>query len=113
MGTDKKSTTIQVKMSQSIKDEIERRATTANVTTSEYIRTVAVSDGKFIVLDKGGDIAKALIDISIMLEKALIAKEISAEIEQNLLATLDDVYAKFDDIMDKLTDIHNDESEEE
>ncbi len=108
-----KTTTIQIKVSPEIKKKIELRALQASMTTSEYIRTVSLAENSIIVLDKGGYIARSLIEISTLIERSLRGKDITTELENKLLSVLDETNEKFDVITEQLTDIHSFDNESE
>lgn len=88
------------------------RAKTANLSISEFIRRVACSEEKLIVLDDGGTIACTLIAVNDQLEQAFKNRRIPVTMGEELFAKLDAICEKFDSLMEQLTDIHA-ESEKE
>lgn len=102
----KKTTTIQIKVSQEIKDKITQRAKAAELTVSDFMRTAALSNDKMIFLNESGSIAKSLTEININLDRALRGMEITTNIEKELLEKLGDIYDIFYDILDSLSNIN-------
>lgn len=97
---------LEVKVTPEVKEEITKRAKAANLTLSEYIRIVALSNSKVIFLDSGGSIAKALTEICINLDRALRGKEITTEIEKELIESFNDVYDIMYNIFDMLQNMN-------
>ena len=102
----KSTPTLQVKVTPEIKEAIFERAAAAELTLSDYIRTVALSDTKVIFLDRGGSIAKSLAEININLDRALRGKDITTEVERELIAALNNVSNSLHIIFDKLNTIN-------
>lgn len=102
----KSTPTLQVKVTPEIKEAIFERAAAADLTLSDYIRTVALSDTKVIFLDRGGSIAKSLAEININLDRALRGKDITTEVERELIAALNNVSNSLHIIFDKLNTIN-------
>ena len=102
-----KLSTIQVKLPQSVKDKIFKKAAAANVSLSEYIRVVASTDKKVIFLDNSGSIAKSLAEISINLDRALRVKGITTEQERALLEKFHDIWDAFYDTLERISNINN------
>lgn len=102
-----KLSTIQVKLPQSVKDKILKKAAAANTSLSEYIRFVASTDQKVIFLDDSGSIAKSLAEISINLDRALRVKGITTEQERALLEKFHDIWDSFYDILERISTINN------
>lgn len=97
---------IQVKVTPEIKEKIAKRATSADLTVSEYIRVSALSDKKIIFLNESGSIAKSLAEININLDRALRDRDITTEVEKELLEKFSAIYDIFYDILETLSE-HN------
>lgn len=109
----KKTPTIQLKVSQEIKDEIAQRAKAAELTVSEFIRAVVLSDDKVVFLNESGSIAKSMAELSINLDRALRGREITTDVEKELLEKLGDIYDIFYDVLDSLSNINQLDNPEE
>ncbi len=113
-----KSTQIQFKLSPEAKEKIQLKADRMNLDLSKFIRAVALSDDKIIVLDKGGYIARNLIEIQDSLNCALRDGKINDNLCKALCSKLNDIFDKFIQLSEQLTDISaiegcDDESEDE
>lgn len=98
---------IQFKVSQEVKDAIHQRAAAANLSVSDFLRTAALSDDKVVFLNESGSIAKALTEININLDRALRGREITTDVEKELLDKLSDLYDIFYEVLDKISNINN------
>ena len=103
----RKSLPIQVKVTPNAKEKIGQRAKAADLNISEYIRVAAISDKKVVFLNGSGRIAKSLAEVNINLDRALHDREITTELERELLEKFGDIYDIFYEILDKLSDINN------
>lgn len=104
---ERKTLPIQVKVTPEAKEKIGQRAKAAELTVSEYLRVAALSDEKVIFLNESGSIAKSLAEININLDRALRDREITIDIERNLLDKLGDIYNIFYEVPEKLADIND------
>lgn len=110
----KKTPTIQLKVSQEIKDEIAQRAKAAELTISEFMRIAALSEDKVFFLNESGSIAKSLAEININLERALRGREITTDVEKELIEKFGNIYDMFYEVLDSLSNInHLDNLEED
>lgn len=103
----KKTPTIQLKVSQAIKDEITQRAKTAELTVSEFIRAAVLSDDKVVFLNESGSIAKSLAELSINLDRALRGREITTDLEKELIEKFGNIYDMFYEVLDNLSNINH------
>ena len=106
-NTTKSLLPVQVKFSPEGKDKLVSKAKAAELTVSEYLRVAALSDEKVIFLNESGSIARSLAEININLDRALRDREITTDIERNLLDKLGDIYNIFYEVLEKLSDINN------
>jgi len=106
-SNERKSLPIQVKVTPNAKEKIEQRAKAADLNVSEYIRVAALSDEKVIFLNESGSIAKSLAEMNINLDRALRDREITTELERELLEKFGYIYDIFYEILDKLSDVNN------
>lgn len=115
MNNEKKKTpTIQLKVSQEVKDKITQRAKAAELTVSDFMRTAALSNDKVIFLNESGSIAKSLTELSINLERALRGREITKDVEKELIEKFGNIYDMFYEVLDSLSNInHLDNLEED
>ena len=97
---------VQVKFSPEAKAKLTSKAKAAELTVSEYLRVSALSDEKVVFLDQSGSIAKSLAEMSINLDRALRDREISTDIEKELLEKFGNIYNIFYEILEKLSDIN-------
>ena len=100
-----KTTQIQIKLSPEAQERIQLKAERLNLDVSKFIRTVALSDDKIIVLDKGGYIARSLIEIQDILSCALRDGKIDDNLCRILCSRLNDIFDKFIKLTEQLTDI--------
>lgn len=108
MSNEKKTTlSIQFKASKEIKDKITQRANAAELSTSDFLRAAALSDDKIIFLNESGSIARALAEININLDRALRGKEITTDVEKEMLEKFSSLYDIFYDVLDKISNINN------
>lgn len=103
----KKTLPIQVKYSPEAKEKVGQRANAADLTLSDFIRIATLSDDKVIFLNGSGSIAKSLAEVNINLDRALRDREITTELERELLEKFGDIYDIFYEILAKLSDINN------
>ena len=106
-SNERKSLPIQVKVTPNAKEKIEQRAKAAELNVSEYIRIAAISDEKVVFLNGSGSIANSLAEVNINLDRALRDREITTELERELLEKFGDIYDIFYEILDKLSDVNN------
>lgn len=108
MTTDeRKSLPIQVKVTPEVKEKIGQRAKAAELTVSEYLRVAALSDEKVIFLNESGSIARSLAEININLDRALRDREITTDVEKELLEKFGDIYNIFYETLEKLSEIND------
>lgn len=108
MNNEKKKTpTIQLKVSQEIKDKISQRAKAAELTISDFMRIAALSKDKVFFLNESGSIAKSLAEININLERALRGREITTDLEKELIEKFGDIYDTFYEVLDNLSNINH------
>ena len=98
-----KGKTMQFRVSESEKDEIERHASIMGTTTSKFLRELAVSPDKIIVLEKGQEIAAALSGLLIEVRNAIRLQKTDNLSEELLLNKLDNISAMFAEIIDTVT----------
>ncbi|MGN1086045.1 MAG: plasmid mobilization protein [Porcipelethomonas sp.] len=98
-----KKQTIQFRVTESEKSEIERRAQIMGTKTSTFLRELAVAPDKITVLEKGQEIAAALTEIQIDLRTAIRCQRTDNLSEVILLKKLDDISAMFAEIIDSIT----------
>lgn len=103
----KKTLPVQVKFSPEAKAKIGQRANAADLNVSDFIRVAALSDEKVIFLNESGSIAKSLAEVNINLDRALRDRDITTELERELLEKFGDIYNIFYEILDKLSDINH------
>lgn len=104
---ERKSLPVQVKVTPEAKEKIGQRAKAAELNVSEYIRVAAISDEKVVFLNGSGSIAKSLAEVNINLDRALRDRDITTELERELLEKFGDIYNIFYEILDKLSDINH------
>ena len=107
LNAERKTLPIQIKVAPEIKEKIGQRAKAADLNISEYIRIAAMSDEKIVFLNGSGSIAKSLAEVNINLDRALRDRDITTELERELLEKFGDIYDMFYEILDKLSDINN------
>ena len=98
-----KGKTMQFRVSESEKGEIERHASIMGTTTSKFLRELAVSPDKIIVLEKGQEIAAALNELLIEVRNAIRLQKTDNLSEELLLNKLDNISAMFAEIIDTVT----------
>ena len=98
-----KEKTMQFRVSESEKDEIERHASIMGTTTSKFLRELAVSPDKIIVLEKGQEIAAALSGLLIEVNNAIRLQKTDNLSEELLLNKLYNISAMFAEIIDTVT----------
>lgn len=103
----KKALPIQVKFSPEAKEKLCKRANAADLNVSDFIRVATLSGEKIVFLNGSGSIAKPLAEVNINLDRALRDREITTELERELLEKFGDIYDVFYEILDKLSDINN------
>lgn len=108
----KRTENIQIKLSPDEKESILRNAERANTNTSMYLRTVGITEGKVIFLDKGGYIPKNLIEINDKITGALRNGKISEDKGNEIIELTRNVMSKFVEISNYLTTISLDDEEE-
>lgn len=98
---------IQFKASPEVKNEITQRAKAAGLNVSEFIRSAVLSDDKIVFLNESGSIAKSLAEININLERALRGREITTDLEKELIEKFGDIYDLFYEVLNSLSNINN------
>ena len=99
----KKESTLTLRLPIEAKQEVDRRAEKAGTTTSQYAREILLSDDNVIFLDGGTEIAKALSELYIEIHKAVIHDKAHTLDQKALMDKLEEVSAKFSDIMEQIT----------
>ena len=107
MDNTKSTQTIQIKLPAETKDKISQRAKAAEMTVSDFMRTAALSDSTMLFLNESGSIAKSLAEISINLDRALRGRDITTDIEKELLIKFGDVFDCFLDVLNQISDMNN------
>ena len=108
----KRTYNIQLKVSSTEKEAIERNAAKAGMTTSKYLRTIGTEEGKVIFLDKGGYIPKNLIEINDKITGVLRNGQISHEKGIEIIDILKRIMTAFVEVTEQLTVIRSDSEEE-
>ena len=108
----KRTYNIQLKVSSTEKEAIERNAAKAGMTTSKYLRTIGTEEGKVIFLDKGGYIPKNLIEINDKITGVLRNGQISDEKGIEIIDILKRITTAFVEVTEQLTVIRSDSEEE-
>lgn len=103
MEATKKKFTIQLRVSESEKAQINEMAETANLTVTDFIKKLCFTDGKVMFLDSGGTIAKYLTNIHIILDRELRGKSLTIDVETEILEKLDNVFEQFVELMEKIS----------
>ncbi|MCM1228201.1 MAG: hypothetical protein NC320_12435 [Clostridium sp.] len=111
MSENKNSDKFQLRMPSDIKAEIKQSADMAGVSMAAYMIECATSKDKIVILNKSGEIAKALTEIVIHTEHSLRGKDITTELERRILSVLEEVSYKLSVILDEITIMHNGESD--
>lgn len=109
----KLDTKIAIRISKEEKQLIDDAAKRIGVSSSQYIRSLALSKDKLVFLDESGSIAKAITQLQIDFAMATCGKALSAEGEEYISGLLDDINAKFDKLIEYTTQIDIDEDDEE
>jgi len=109
----KLDTRITIRLSKEEKQLIDDAAKRIGVSSSQYIRSLALSKDKLVFLDESGSIAKAITQLQIDFAMATRGKALSAEGEEYISGILDDINAKFDKLIEYTTQIDIDEDDEE
>lgn len=107
-----KKQTMQFRVSEEEKKEIEHRAQIMGIKTSKFLRELAVAPDKIIVLEKGQEIAAALNELLIEVRNAIRLQRTDNLSEEHLLKKLDDISAMFAEIIDSITVFKPGEEEE-
>ncbi len=98
-----KGKTMQFRVSESEKDEIERHASIMGTTTNKFLRELAVSPDKIIVLEKGQEIASALNELLVEVRNAIRLQRTDNLSEEHLLKKLDEILAMFAEVVEGIT----------
>lgn len=109
----KLDTRITIRLSKEEKQLIDDAAKRIGVSSSQYIRSLALSKDKLVFLDESGSIAKAITQLQIDFAMATRGKALSTEGEEYISGLLDDINAKFDELIEYTTQIDIDEDDEE
>ena len=92
---------------------IENCAVKSGTTTSQFCREVLFSDEQIIILSEGSEIAKALSELHIAIRDAVIHDKVHTLDQTVLMDKLEEVSAKFSEIMEQITPLSAfDENEE-
>jgi uncharacterized protein (DUF1778 family) len=109
----KLDTRITIRGSKEEKQLIDDATKRIGVSFSQYIRSLALSKDKLVFLDESGSIAKAITQLQIDCAMATRGKALSAEGEEYISGLLDDINAKFDELIEYTTQIDIDEDDKE
>ena len=105
MSENKKDKILNVRLSASEKEAIEKDAKDAGLSTSDYVRTMALSKKKVIVLASGEKIAKCLIELYILFQEALEKDQLSCIAADALQDKMDALLEQFTLLMEQLPSI--------
>lgn len=107
-----KEKSIQIRVSESEKSEIAQKANGAGLSTSDYIRAIALKDSSLKILANGQAAAAAMIALQIEIQKAVRADKISDTLATEFLKKLEDISKTFAEILNQTDDISFGEEEE-
>ena len=102
--------TINIRVSESEKEEINKRAESVGLDISSLIRNAILTDEKIIFLQDGTKISANLCTFVSDFQKALKAGKIDSTYAPVLLSRIEFLVSLFNDVTDKLSDLS--ESEE-
>lgn len=107
-----KEKSIQIRVSESEKSEITQKANEAGVSTSDYIRAIALKDDSLKILANGQAVAAAMIDLQVEIQQAIRTDKISDNLAEEFLAKLESISKIFAEILNQTDDISFGEEEE-
>ena len=107
--------TIQLRVNEEEKAEIEASANAAGMKVSDFIRTITLSSEKIIMLSEGSEIANLLTEVHKDLRQACRKNNISDKYAAIMLQSFEEICEQFNHISEKLTDIRpcDEDTEEE
>ena len=109
----KKNTEIKLRCSDTEKASLKKSADEANLSMSDYIRSLIFTEDKLVFLSEGAEIAKALFLIYTDFEYFRNNGGIPDESVRAITAALNDVSAQLNAVSVKLTDIHKEDDDDE
>ena len=107
-----KEKSIQIRVSESEKSEITQKANEAGLSTSNYIRAIALKDDSLKILANGQDAAAAMIELQVEIQQAVRADKIPGNLATEFLKKLEDLSKTFAEILNQTDDISFGEEEE-
>lgn len=109
-----KTASIQIRVSKDEKTLIETKAAASGMKVSDYLRTAALNDETTITLEEGAAIARLLVEMQKNLNHMCAKGVVSDRYASLLLHKLEETWELFDQVSEKLTDMHQiaDEDEE-
>lgn len=107
-----KEKSIQIRVSESEKLKIAQNANKAGLSTSDYIRAIALKDDSLKILANGQAAAAAMVDLQVEIQKAVRTDKISDNLATEFLKRLEDISKSFAEILNQMDDISFGEEEE-
>lgn len=96
---------ITIRIDDNDKEIIKNKADLIGVDVSKFIRTCALSDDKIVVLSQGSEIVKNLIEIKNKID-SFNEDEKNVKNLATLLSYIDNIFTRFNEISEYLSDIH-------
>lgn len=107
-----KKSTIQVRLTESEKEKITQKADEAELSTSDYIRTIALKDSSLNILADGQAVAATMAALQVEIQQAIRAEKISDDLAKEFLKKLENISKTFAEILNRTDDISFVEEEE-
>lgn len=105
--------TINIRVSESEKEEINKRAESVGLDVSSFIRNAVLTDGKIMLLQDGTEISASLCTFVSDFQKALKTEKIDSTYAPVLLSRIEALITSFNNLTDKLSDLSESEEVQE
>lgn len=103
---------IEIRLSEPEKMKVEESAKCYGMNVSDFVRTLALSDKKILVLASGSEIARSLVQIHIELQNAQKNGVLSNKYTLSLLQSMEELIEAFNAVSEQLTDIRSNDEED-
>ena len=106
-----KNKKLNVRLTEGEQQKINADAKACGMSSSDYVRTKIFNDEKIVILSDGAEIAKLLINLSNSVKDAERCEKLTNRYALTILQGIDEIAELFNEIAEKLTDIHSNEEE--
>lgn len=111
--SDKRDKVINLRVSETEKSDITKRAESVGIDASSFIRNAALTDDKIVLLSEGTEIAKSLCTLVCDIRESLKKGKIDSTYAPVILGRIEALVSSFNTLTDRLSDLSGEKEEQE